>query len=138
MAARLLSPAAGLDARCLPEGRQSHDLGVINTMWWDPYNLFRGQQVEGFWASHLGGGGRKLLFIVGAGFDPRVLGPLRTIIGADPSVDRKCLAIDMSEGYATDEAANALGQQNRRELAALFPGGQLELRKLVPTDTDGI
>jgi len=107
-------------------------------MWWDPYNLFRGPQLQSFWSTHLGGGNRRILFVVGAGFDPRVLGPMKTIIDADPDVERKCIAIGMSAGYATDAAAQALGKQNMEGLAKLFEGHELEIRQLVPTDSDGI
>jgi hypothetical protein len=107
-------------------------------MWWDPYNLFRGPEFAGFWAKHLEGGNRRLLFVLGAGFDPRVLGPVRAIIEADPTVERRCMAIDMSNGYGTDETARSLGERNWAGLLELFGEDQPELRRLVPTDTDGI
>lgn len=107
-------------------------------MWWDPYNLYRSDQFLSFWRSHLKAPGRRLLFIVGAGFDPRVIGPAKKIIGCAPNVARKCFAIDMSEGYGTDAAASGLGAQNRDGLQQLFPGGSLEIRHLITTDADGI
>lgn len=107
-------------------------------MWWDPYNLFRGEQFHDFWRQHLETHERRLLFIVGAGFDPRVIGPAREIIASAPHVARKCLAIDMSEGYGTDETASKLGERNRAGLQELFPGDALEIRLLVTTDADGI
>jgi hypothetical protein len=79
-----------------------------------------------------------LLFIVGAGFDPRVLDPLKAIVAADASANSRCMAIDMAEGFDTDEPAGALGRQNRQGLQNLFPGKRLVFRALMPTDTDGI
>ncbi len=107
-------------------------------MWWDPYNLYRSDQFLAFWRGHLEMPGRRLLFIVGAGFDPRVIGPAREIISCAPDVARKCFAIDMSEGYGTDEAASNLGARNRAGLHEIFPGDSLEIRHLITTDTDGI
>jgi hypothetical protein len=107
-------------------------------MWWEPYNLYRSDQFQAFWRQHLEESGRRLLFIVGAGFDPRVIGPAKEIIACAPNVERRCLAIDMSEGYGTDEAASKLGARNRAELGALFPDNRLEVRQLVTTDRDGI
>ena len=107
-------------------------------MWWDPYNLYRSEQFRGFWGKHLQTPGRRLLFIVGAGFDPRVIGPAKEIIACAPDVTRRCLAIDMSEGYGTDEVATDLGVQNRAGLQALFAGDALEFRPLITTDADGI
>ena len=107
-------------------------------MWWDPYNLYRSEQFHDFWRKHLKTNGRRLLFVVGAGFDPRVIGPAKEIISCAPNLTRKCLAIDMSEGYGTDEAASHLGAQNRVDLKTLFPGQTLEIRPLITTDSDGI
>lgn len=107
-------------------------------MWWDPYNLFRGLKFAEFWRGHLPGQNRSLLCIVGAGFDPRVLGPVQQIVAASPGVSRRCIAIDMSEGYETDATASALGKANLEGLTKLFPGDMLELRRLRPTDSDGI
>ena len=107
-------------------------------MWWDPYNLYRSDQFSAFWRKHLEDRERRLLFIVGAGFDPRVMGPAKEIIACGPDAARKCLAIDMSEGYGTDAAASKLGKKNLTGLKTLFPDGRLEVRELVTTDTDGI
>lgn len=107
-------------------------------MWWDPYNLFRDLKFAAFWRDRLATKKRRLLFIVGAGFDPRVLGPAKEIIVADPAVERHCVAVDMSDGYETDSSAAALGQQNREGLEKLFPGGSLEIRRLVAMDPDRI
>tara|TARA_R110002167_G_scaffold77271_1_gene214667 strand:- start:1950 stop:3227 length:1278 start_codon:yes stop_codon:yes gene_type:complete len=107
-------------------------------MWWDPYNLYRSEQFQSFWRKHLETQGRKLLFIVGAGFDPRVIGPAKEIISCAPNVTRRCVAIDMSEGYRTDEAASNLGAQNSESLQALFPDDTLEIRALITTDSDRI
>ena len=107
-------------------------------MWWDPYNLYRDGAFQEFWSAHLAKKERRLLFIVGAGFDPRVIGPARAILSCMPTVKRKCIGIDMSEGYGTDPGATELGAKNREKLAELFPGDSLEIRPLVPTDADGI
>lgn len=107
-------------------------------MWWDPYNLYRSDQFSAFWRKHLENRERRLLFIVGAGFDPRVIGPAKEIIACGPDATRKCLAIDMSEGYGTDVAASQLGGKNLKGLKALFPDDRLEIRHLVTTDADGI
>ena len=40
-------------------------------MRWDPYQLFYETGFDSYWANRLSDGSRKLLFIVGRGFDPR-------------------------------------------------------------------
>jgi hypothetical protein len=106
-------------------------------MWWDTYNLFRGFAFQEFWRDYLKSD-RNLLFIVGQGFDPRVLGPLSEIILVRPDSVRRCIALDLSESYETDNAALALRTRNTEGLADLFPNGALESRRLAPSDADGI
>lgn len=40
-------------------------------MRWDPYQLAAGQEFDAFWAARLKDGARKILFLVGRGFDTR-------------------------------------------------------------------
>jgi hypothetical protein len=40
-------------------------------MRWDPYQLFAGPRFDTYWANRLANGSRKILFIVGRGFDAR-------------------------------------------------------------------
>ncbi len=106
-------------------------------MWWDPYNLYRADRFGTFWRDHLAAGERRLLFIVGAGFDPRVIGPSDRDRRVRAGRSAKCIAIDMSEGYGTDDAASELGVRNPPGPPGLF-GDRLEIRHLVTTDADGI
>jgi hypothetical protein len=106
-------------------------------VWWDSYNLFRGPEFDEFWSTHLDPE-RNLLFIVGRGFDPRVLGPLRKIIAAAPTVPHRCIAVEMAASYDNDARAIELRSTNDTGLAELFPGHLLEVRDLVPADPDGI
>ncbi|WP_262267343.1 MULTISPECIES: hypothetical protein [Microvirga] len=107
------------------------------TRWWNPYSRFVGPGFDGFWSEHLARP-RKLLFIVGVGFDPRVLGPLQKIVAAKPNAERHCIAIDFQDGFTADEAAGAFRDVNQTGLNALFPGGSLDVRRLEPNDQDGI
>lgn len=50
-------------------------------MRWDPYQLFDGARFDAFWAKQLSDGSRKLLFIVGRGFDARATLVPRRILG---------------------------------------------------------
>lgn len=106
-------------------------------MWWDPYNLFRGEEFDRFWEDHLKTE-RRLLFIVGMGFDPRMLGALRKIALLGPNAQRQCVAIDIRGNYSNDEAASKSREKNVLGLAKLFPGRTLQVRHLAPADTDGI
>jgi hypothetical protein len=50
-------------------------------MRWDPYQLFAGAEFDTFWQGHLADGSRKLLFIVGRGFDARAAMVPKRILG---------------------------------------------------------
>ena len=50
-------------------------------MRWDPYILAGGGEFEVFWKDHLGGRKRKILFLLGRGFDPRALKAIRLLCG---------------------------------------------------------
>ncbi len=105
--------------------------------WWHHYNRFSGDQFDGFWQGHLAAE-RSVVFIVGVGFDPRVLGPLRTIVGHARPGTTKCIAIDFQGNFSGDARAAALRDRNRAGLEQLFPGDALEVRRLEPNDSDGI
>jgi len=105
--------------------------------WWHHYNRFSGEQFDEFWRNHLSVE-RSVFFIVGVGFDPRVLGPLRTIVGHSRPGTTRCIAIDFQGSFSGDARAAALRDRNRAGLEQLFPGGTLEVRQLEPNDSDGI
>ena len=106
-------------------------------MWWNPYNLFRGQEFDEFWSNHLNAD-VNLLFIVGRGFDPRVIGPLGKIIAAAPTLPRRCIAVEMAASFDNDARAVELRDANHAGITKLFSGDRLEVRELVPADPDGI
>ncbi|MEZ2338383.1 hypothetical protein AB6735_22235 [Mucilaginibacter sp. RCC_168] len=80
---------------------------------WDPSMLIQGQQTSVFWKEHFSQTGRKLLFILGKGFDVRMNIALTNLLYNSPSVDMTCWMIDFEEGeesssnkYAAQVAAN--------------------------------
>lgn len=58
------------------------------SMRWDPYILVEGDNFDEFWRNHLSGNSRKVLFLLGRGFDPRALKALKHIcnLGTLPNV----------------------------------------------------
>ena len=106
-------------------------------MWWGEYNLFRQNAFDEFWHGHLQED-RKILFVVGRGFDPRALVSLNRIISQRPEIDRHCIAIEMSNCFDTDGEAVRMRDTNEAGLRQLFAEDRIEIRDLTPTDTDGI
>lgn len=104
--------------------------------WWHHYNRFSGEAFPEFWTSHLVSR-RKILFIVGLGFDPRALQPLGTIVGLAQSASVSCIAINFGSGFTGDTQSAALRGKNKAGLEELF-AEKLEIRELEPNDSDGI
>lgn len=67
-------------------------------MRWDPSVLIQGQQTPAFWKSHFSTEGRKLLFILGKGFDVRMNIALKSLLEHAPGVDIECWVIEFEEG----------------------------------------
>lgn len=107
------------------------------TNWWRHYNRFFGDEFDEFWRSHLQQP-RRILFIVGLGFDPRVLGPLQVITGHAQTSVVKCIAIDFQASFSNDTRATKLRERNLAGLQAIFSANGLNVLKLEPNDNDGI
>lgn len=85
---------------------------TIEDMRWRDYVMVRGEAFDSFWTEHGNENGRRILFVVGRGFDPRAtLGLMRLAKAADKSaIDILALElIDESTSGATDhrDAAEA-------------------------------
>ena len=87
-------------------------------MRWDPYHLVRDNEFEDFWRRHLGARSRKILLVLGRGFDVRTLAAARRLnaIGADIQV--WLLAFD--NGLGDSESRIALTEQNYNGLVEVF------------------
>ncbi|WP_017996759.1 hypothetical protein [Rhizobium leguminosarum] len=104
--------------------------------WWHDYNRFSGDAFSEFWGDHLAPD-RKVLFIVGLGFDPRALQPLGTIVVQATSASLACVAINFESGFTGDEQSAVLRSKNKVGLEELF-GQRLDVRDLLPNDSDGM
>ncbi len=65
---------------------------------WDHYFLRRGSDCPAFWREYLVGSQRRILFVLGLGFDPRMCFGLRMLMDASPGCVAECLLIEYDEG----------------------------------------
>lgn len=65
---------------------------------WEHYFMRSGNECSTFWEDYLSGHNRKVLFILGLGFDPRMCLGLRMLTKADPSCVKECLLVRYHEG----------------------------------------
>lgn len=84
---------------------------------WDPYMLAQGEDFAPFWSNHLRGRDRKILALIGRGFDPRALTAIKQIILAGAKIDVWLLAFE--NGFAESDLRKSLTDQNTRELRSL-------------------
>lgn len=93
-------------------------------MRWDPYLLSRGDDFVTFWQEHLSSKQRKVLCIIGKGFDQRALSAMTEIVkvGASPHV--WVLAFD--NGLVDSAARIGLTEKNLNKLHSLVPEAEVE------------
>ena len=65
---------------------------------WEYYVLLRDDELTAFWSEHLTGQPRSVLYILGRGFDPRMLMGLQVMLTAGGEGRRDVLALDFNEG----------------------------------------
>jgi len=87
-------------------------------MRWDPYCLTSDANFDEFWADRLKGGGRRLLLILGRGFDVRTLETARRLHGLGVKVEVWLLAFDNGLGDSALRAS--MTTDNHDGLVALF------------------
>ena len=96
----------------------SQDLSEESSaMRWDPYVLAQGAEFDVFWTDHLRRGQRRVLMVIGRGFDPRALSAAKKIVSAGTEIDVWLLAFD--NGYEDSLQRRELTQRNLQELNGL-------------------
>jgi hypothetical protein len=75
---------------------------MIGEMRWRDYVMVRGAGFESFWAEHGGEPGRRLLFVVGRGFDPRAPFGLQRLAAAAPVCGIDVVALEFKDELAAD------------------------------------
>jgi len=81
---------------------------------WEHYFMRRGDECSEFWREYLAGQDRKILLILGAGFDPRMCLGLDMLLDAKASCVQECLLIKYDEG--PDSPSNDYGKRVKSNL----------------------
>ncbi len=73
-----------------------------NPKWeWDEYFLRKGNGFREFWNTYINSGKRDILFILGLGFDPRMVLAVKFIIDATGEGKRDCILLEFNEGESS-------------------------------------
>lgn len=101
--------------------------------WW-PNNFFcGGAKFTSFWSEYLSRDTRRILFIMGRGFDDRMNMGIKEIIRCNPAVAMTCMTINFNEGdNSPSKNYEEKVQKNFKELEAIMKGTihQVEIEML--------
>ena len=88
---------------------------------WDPYFLRSGPGFISFWQDYLSGEARRILYVLGKGFDPRMCSGIEALLNTGGSGARDCLLIDFSDSADSVFASQtALVEENLNKLNRLL------------------
>jgi hypothetical protein len=94
---------------------------IYSALRWDHYIARQGSDFHRFWEEILGEKERKLLFILGLGFDPRMCAGLKAILNSGGAGICECLLIEYNEGTGSPSKKYIhLVDKNRELLKSLI------------------
>jgi len=98
----------------------------MNQNKWNPYVQLRGAESINFLGTHFGLGNKKILFILGKGFDVRMNIAIKKLIEACPNINIQCMLIEYNEGASShSHVYKSLVDENLNELTLLLPNLQI-------------
>jgi len=90
---------------------------------WQHYIMHRGPECLRFWRRHLSDDSRRVLLILGLGFDPRMCCGLRMLSSVRTGCVRECSLLKYSEGpHSPSQKYAALVKDNLQEVTSLMAG----------------
>ena len=92
-------------------------------MRWDPYSLTSDAEFDTFWTRHLGQRERRLLLVLGKGFDVRALETTKRLSALGADIDVWLLAFH--NGQADSAVRKARTGQNASDLGKLVPSARI-------------
>ena len=120
-------------------GGPNHEATPVTTdvLRWDLHYMAWGARVKSRWEELILNGQRRLLFICGAGFDPRALAAVSTLVDAGANV-AECRLIEFGSGSglpAAEEVARA--ESHRSQLRQIFTGTSLKTVVVATRNREG-
>ena len=97
-------------------------------MRWDPYVLARDAEFQNFWQGHLATRSRRVLLVVGRGFDVRTLEAARRLMAAGADLRAWMLAFDT--GLSESERRTALTAANQAGLEVLLGQERVDIIRI--------
>ncbi|NCU05098.1 MAG: hypothetical protein GXC73_14045 [Chitinophagaceae bacterium] len=103
----------------------------MNDLRWDPSVLIRGDKVPEFWHNHFNNSERRVLFILGKGFDVRMNIAIQELIKICPTIQLECWVIEFDEGIGSHSTKYlTYVQDNDKELTSCLTGKKIISKKI--------
>ena len=100
---------------------------------WDSYIMYaRTDNLTEFWSSYYTSDKKKVLFIMGKGFDPRMNNNIELLIQTVKNIDMECLLVDFP--YTVTPIYNDLIEQNKDKLMTLSTQYGFKVKREVRAD----
>ncbi|WP_156447028.1 hypothetical protein [Bradyrhizobium yuanmingense] len=100
---------------------------TTRTMRWDPYQLFAGAELDAYWKGRLADGSRKLLFVVGRGFDARAALVPQRILGLGKVTSLHGWVLRYRNGQTDTPEAQSKIDANAAAFRSIFGGRLTEI-----------
>lgn len=110
----------------------------MNQLRWSPNVLIKDDAVDSFWKEHFDEEGRKLLFILGKGFDIRMNFALIRLLNSRPDIKLECLLIEFDEGTTSSSLNyNSFVKDNMVEFEKIMDSRPVHKKKIKIKNTTG-
>lgn len=98
---------------------------------WNPYVLLKNENVKELWLSHFHGKNKKVLFILGKGFDVRMNLAIKSLINKCPDIDLDCLLVGLDEGKdSSSHKLQDLVDDNLNEINSILSSKKIIKKEL--------
>ena len=110
----------------------------MNRLRWSPSILIKDNAVDSFWEEHFEGENRKLLFILGKGFDVRMNFALSRLLNSCPDINLECLLIEFDEGTTSSSLDyKPFVTENMMEFEKIMDGRTVRTKKIKMKNKSG-
>ena len=110
----------------------------MNQLRWSPNILIKDNAVDSFWKEHFAEEGRKLLFVLGKGFDVRMNFALSRLLNARPDINLECILIEFDEGKTSSSLDyNPFVTENMEEFEKIMESRPIQVKKIKMKNKSG-
>ena len=105
---------------------------------WNPYVLLQDEAITDLWSNHFKDNDKKVLFILGKGFDVRMNIGIESLINICPDIDLDCMLVSLEEGKdSSSHKLQDLVDENMIQIDKLLTGKKIFKKEVKLWSTQG-